>query len=291
MAESASTSIRQYFRSTVEALRPACGSEAEATARIIFEDAAGYDRNFIFANGDRELSDFKRRHIDAVVGKVLAGEPVQYAVGRARFMGMDLEVDSSTLIPRPETEQLVDMVTDRLGRRADLRGLDAGTGSGCIAIALARALPFCRMTAIDISEPTLAVAQANARRLGCTIDFRRCDILKMPSEARPVYDFIVSNPPYVCRSEAADMDARVLDYEPAAALFVPDSDPLLFYRALARYGLSALRPGGSIFFETNSRFADDVARLLSDEGYADAATARDYLGAPRFAVATLPSDR
>jgi len=281
-------SIRAYFRLTVGKLSHVVGNEAEATARIIFEDAAGYDRNFIFANGDRELSDFRRSQIDAVVAKVAAGEPVQYAVGRARFMGMDFTVDRSTLIPRPETGQLVDMITDRLGRRSDLSGLDAGTGSGCIAIALTRALPFCRMTAIDISADALKVAAANAGRLGCKVDFRRRDILSLTAEPMPVYDFMVSNPPYVCRSEAATMDARVLGYEPADALFVPDDDPLLFYRALTGYGLSALRPGGNIFFEINSRFANEITSMLSDAGYADAAISRDYLGAYRFASATLP---
>ena len=141
------TSIRDYLRSTVATLQKAVGSEAEATARIIFEDVAGYDRRFIFAEGDRGLSDFRRLQIDAAVARVLAGEPVQYAVGRARFMGMDFIVNRSVLIPRPETEGLVDMIVDRLGRRSDLRGLDAGTGSGCIAVALSLSL-------IHISEPT-----------------------------------------------------------------------------------------------------------------------------------------
>lgn len=284
------TSIRDYLRSTVATLQKAVGSEAEATARIIFEDVAGYDRRFIFAEGDRGLSDFRRLQIDAAVARVLAGEPVQYAVGRARFMGMDFIVNPSVLIPRPETEGLVDMIIDRLGRRSDLRGLDAGTGSGCIAVALSRALPFCRMTAIDFSDEALLVAKTNAETLKCKIDFRKADILDMPHEAMPVYDFIVSNPPYIRHSEAADMEKRVLDWEPGSALFVPDDDPLLFYRALARYGLSALTPGGSIFFEINKNFPDETVAMLIETGYADATASRDYLGAWRFVSAVLPKE-
>lgn len=282
------TSIAQYFDDTVRRLVPVTGAdEAKDTARIIFEDTAGYDRKFIFINGNRELSDFKKSLIDSIVDKVLAGEPVQYAVGRARFMGNDYIVDPSVLIPRPETAGLVDLITARYGDCNDLQVLDIGTGSGCIAISLARALPFCRVDAIDISAAALDVARRNAAALKAKVNFIRSDILTAaPPHAR--YDIIVSNPPYIGESEKSEMDSRVLDYEPHGALFVPDSDPLLFYRAIARYGLKALKSGGHLYFEINSLYAVQMRDMLADEGYSDIGVQRDYRGNYRFATAVLP---
>ena len=187
-------------------------------------------------NGDREMLPFTAEKIDRVADRVAAGEPVQYAVGKARFMGNDYRVTPAVLIPRPETAGLVDMICKEYDGRSDLRVLDIGTGSGCIAISLARALPFSSVTAFDISAEALAVARDNARSLGVSVDFRQTDILKAePGGDSRSFDIVVSNPPYICRSEAADMDARVLDHEPAQALFVPDDGPLLFYTAIGRY--------------------------------------------------------
>ena len=216
-----------YFRQVAALLSEALGStgEGNAAARAVFEDVAGYDRNYLFMHADRELLDETKARLEAVVRRIVAGEPVQYAVGQVRFMGMDLKVTPAVLIPRPETEGLCDMIIDDAARRQDLCVLDIGTGSGCIAMALARALVFPQVTAVDVSEDALTVARGNAADLGVKVDFIHQDILTaVPPHAS--YDIIVSNPPYVCDSEKASMDPRVAVKEPSLALFVPDSDPL-----------------------------------------------------------------
>ena len=179
----------------------------------------------------------------------------------------------------------MDIITDRHRGSRDLRVLDIGTGSGCIAIALSRALPFARVDACDISAEALEVARSNARGLRAAVDFFRCDILREPLPDSPLYDVIVSNPPYIARSEAADMEQRVLRYEPHTALFVDDADPLLFYRAIARYARAALRPEGSLYFEINPLFATQLEQMLHAEGFARVDVQRDYCGRQRFAIA------
>lgn len=283
-----SITAARFFKDTVDRLTPSLGKgEAEAAARIIFEDVAGYDRKYIFVNGDREVLDFVQSRINAAVDKVLAGEPVQYAVGRAQFMGNSFAVSPAVLIPRPETAGLVDIITSDYSGRSDLRVLDIGTGSGCIAISLARALPFCRVTAIDVSAAAIAVARLNAASLKVNIDFVEADILTAVPP-RGLYDIIVSNPPYVTQSESADMDARVLDYEPGAALFVPDDDPLRFYRAIAAYGRAALKSGGMLYFEINQNFPDKTVTLLESKGFVDVAARRDFKGNYRYVSAVQP---
>lgn len=281
--------IREYFKEIVKLLSPSVGSEAEATARIIFEDVAGYSRTFIFADGDRDITDFTRDKIAAVAKKVSDGEPVQYAVGKARFMGLDFKVTPAVLIPRPETEGLIDLITDDYGNKSDLTVLDACTGSGCIAIALARALPFATVDAFDISDDALAIARENAKSLGANVAFTHADALALKAPAQPLYDIIVSNPPYVCDSEKADMDKRVLDYEPATALFVADSEPLRFYTPIAAYAASALRPGGRLYFEINPLHADALKQMLADAGFENIEILRDYRGLNRFARAQRPA--
>lgn len=276
--------VNEYFRQACAELGNALGSEAEgeAAARIVLEDVAGYDRKYLFMYPDRELLDETRQRIQAVVDRIKAGEPVQYAVGRARFMGMDFKVTPDVLIPRPETEGLCDMVVRDADGRSDLRVLDIGTGSGCIAVSLARALPFAQVDAMDVSPAALAVARENAQQLGAKVNFIQDDILT-PKAPEAYYDIIVSNPPYVCRSEEADMDERVSDREPALALFVPDDDPLKFYRAICRYASRGLKPGGRLYFEINSRFPEEMRRLMEDEGFTDVDVTRDYKGNYRFA--------
>lgn len=280
--------IRESLKAISQRLSDVLGAgEGEAAARIIFDDVAGYSRTFVFANGDRTIEPFMADRLNAVADKVVAGEPVQYAVGTARFMGMDFKVSPAVLIPRPETEGLVDLITDAFSARTDLDVLDICTGSGCIAIALARALPFSKVDAIDISADALAIARENARKLGVKVDFTQTDALKLNAPASPQYDIIVSNPPYVCESERSEMDARVLDYEPSIALFVPDSDPLRFYTAIAAYSTKALKPGGALYFEINPLHAKDLAKMLREKGFGSVEILRDYKGAERFAVAKL----
>lgn len=269
-------------------LTPALGAgEAEAAARILMEDIAGFDRQKLFAYGDRTLLEFTKKKLDDATGRILGGEPVQYAVGRARFYGLDFKVSPAVLVPRPETAGLVDLVVDRMGGRSDLRGLDACTGSGCIAIALARTLPFSRIDAFDKSEDALAVARENGKELAPQVDFYEADALHLPEPQEAEYDFIVSNPPYVLPSEASGMDARVLEHEPHMALFVEESNPLEFYRALAEYGSKALKPWGMLFFEINQTQGEAMRRMLEEAGFDSAGIEilKDYKGRDRYAIA------
>lgn len=280
--------VSELNRHIIDSLTPALGAgEAKAAARIIWEDVLHYSPEQIVIRGDHELEPFTVERIRGLLSDVFSGMPLQYAVGTARFMGMDLKVTPATLIPRPETAGLVDLICDDFGSRSDLRVLDVGTGSGCIALALSRALKFAEVDAMDISEPALEVARENAKALGCKINFIHGDALSLVAPAEPCYDIIVSNPPYVLDSEADDMESRVLDYEPKTALFVPDSDPLKFYRPISEYARKALRPGGKLYFEINPMESSAMERMLEDLGFKSIQTVRDYLGRNRFTVAAI----
>lgn len=258
-----------YLRSR---LVPAFGDgEARALERIIFEDVMNLRPVDVVVNPDRELPDFMDGKVGGIVERLLAGEPIQYILGRARFCGMTLAVSPATLIPRPETEELVDIITDRYSSRTDLRVLDLGTGSGCIAIALARALKFPRVTAVDLSADALAVARRNAADYRVKIDFIQADMLNL--DLPGPWDIIVSNPPYVLESERAAMHSRVLDHEPAMALFVPDSDPMRFYDAVLRYARES--QSGAVYFEINP---------LCVSRFKGAEIVKDIHGKDRFAI-------
>ncbi|MCM1036427.1 MAG: peptide chain release factor N(5)-glutamine methyltransferase [Bacteroides sp.] len=280
--------LEALYRNTLTALTSALGpAEGKATARLVIEDAACFPMAKVLSSPELEVEPETVMRVYRVVKRIAGGEPPQYAVGRARFMGMDLSVTSDTLIPRPETAGLVDLITDDMAGRSDLRVLDAGTGSGCIAIALSRALPFARVEAIDISDGALLVARGNARALHADVDFSRADMLALAAPAEPLYDIIVSNPPYIAEGEADTVDGSVAAYEPHSALFVPDDDPLRFYHALADYGRSALRPGGRLYFEINPNYADRLAADLAAGSYRDIEILLDAYGRRRYARASL----
>lgn len=281
-------------RETIEGLRRELAAvygrgEAEAMIRLIFETLKGWRPVDIVINSDKPLSDYMQGKIQSILDRLKQHEPIQYILGTARFYGMNFKVTPDVLIPRPETAELVDLIVRQAGEREDLRVLDAGTGSGCIAIALARNLKFPHVTAIDISDKALSVARENAADLKTRITFRREDILNLPGE-RDAWDIIVSNPPYIGDSEAAAMDANVLNYEPHQALFVPDSDPLRFYTALARYAATALSPGGWLWFEINPLHAEALSRMLAATGLVNVQIYKDIHGRDRFASAQRPHD-
>lgn len=281
--------VDELHRECVTGLTPFLGAgEARAAADIIFEDVRGMTRTDLVLYGHRTVEDFTVSRIRRIVADIAAGTPVQYAVGTARFCGMDFKVTPAVLIPRPETRWLVDRITDDAARRRDLKILDCGTGSGCIAIALARALAFADINAVDISADALDVARENAVRTGTSVNFIQADLLRLSAPSDPVYDIIVSNPPYIAESERSDMDPRVYEREPSQALFVPDSDPLKFYRAISGYASAALVPGGRLYFEINPRFADGMRSLLDSDGFEDIDICRDFTGKLRYAVATKP---
>ncbi len=260
------------------------GGEAEAMLRLVWHHLKGWSAGELFMHGADRVSDYIGGKIGEIMRRLLdEDEPIQYVLGEGRFYGMDLKVTPAVLIPRPETEELVDMVVDRYGDTPDLRVLDACTGSGAIAIALARTLRFADVVVLDVSPAALEVARENARALKAPVEFVEADLMSwMPG--RGSLDVIVSNPPYVDESERAGMDPHVLKWEPALALFVPDSDPLRFYARLAEIGLEGLKPGGRMYLELNPRHASDVARLLASKGYVEVEVVRDRYGKERFAV-------
>lgn len=255
--------------------------------RIIFEYLKGWTQTDMIMRGSDELSDFIAGKADAIIDRLLAHEPIQYIIGEARWYGMKYIVDRSTLIPRPETEQLVDLVVADAADAPDLRVLDLCTGSGCIAIALARNLRFATVEAVDISTDALDVAHRNASSLRAKVDFRHADVLAMKPDPDS-FDIIVSNPPYIAEHERASMSANVIDYEPHIALFVPDSDPLRFYTAIARYAVTALKPGGWLYFEINPLYADDLRKEMEADGWVDVDLRPDFRKVIRFLKARRP---
>ena len=258
--------------------------EAQAMIRVICEDVFNYDQVDVALRQESELPAFAQERITDIIMRLQRHEPLQYIVGEARFHGHKFKVTPAVLIPRPETEQLVDLIIDE-NPGSDLRVLDMGTGSGCIALSLARALKFAQVDALDISRDALAVARENAVALKCTgVRFFESDMLAPQPSAH--YDIIVSNPPYICWSEREAMDRNVKDYEPGQALFVPDNDPLLFYKAIAPYAAQSLERGGRLYLEINRRFGTEVKRLLEDNGFDEVRIIEDSFGNPRFATAT-----
>ena len=258
--------------------------EAQAMIRIICEDIFNYDQVDVALRQDSELPEFAQQRITDIISRLQRHEPLQYIVGSARFHGHRFKVTPAVLIPRPETEQLVDLIVDE-NSASDLRVLDIGTGSGCIAISLARALKFAQVDAIDVSRDALAVARENAAALKVRVNFFESDILSPQPAAR--YDIIVSNPPYVCWNERESMECNVKDYEPGQALFVPDNDPLLFYKAIAPYAAQSLEKGGRLYLEINQRFGQEVKKLLEENGLDEIRIIEDSYGNTRFAAAVM----
>ncbi|MDE6681205.1 MAG: peptide chain release factor N(5)-glutamine methyltransferase, partial [Muribaculaceae bacterium] len=252
-----------------------------AMIRLIFHHLKGWNATDMVINSDKELSEYTRGKIDEILERVLKGKPIQYVTGEAYFYGMDLMVTPDVLIPRVETQELVDFIVKKYDGVSDLKILDVGTGSGCIAIALARNLPFAQVTGIDISEKALAVAKENGKKLKANVNWVKADVFNF-SPAADSFDIIVSNPPYVMMSEQRDMEANVLEHEPWVALFVPDDDPLRFYRRIAKMGIDALKDGGTLWFELNAQLADETAKLVKSLGYEDVTLERDIAGKWRF---------
>ncbi len=279
------TTLNSLLRQMRSLMQPSLGSrEATAVSREIMFDLKGWDLTQLAIRDGDPVSDFTASRALDAARRVAQGEPVQYIFQSAPFYGMRFKVTPATLIPRPETAQLVDLIVGRYGATKDLRVLDVGTGSGCIAIALSRFLPFSEVTAVDISAPALEVARENARALKARVNFVREDILSATPRGES-FDIIVSNPPYIADHERATMERNVLDHEPAQALFVPDSDPLLFYRAITAYAVEALAPSGTIYFEINPLYASGLAALAGSMGF-NADIIPDSEGRGRFAVLT-----
>ena len=273
--------------------------EARAVARMLVEEKFSLSFADIICGGVEALPDADKQWIEAAVKRLEQGEPIQYVLGWAWFGGLKFNVRSGVLIPRPETEWLVDNICAHPAPSNDrpLRILDIGTGSGCIALSIKQRLPETYVEAWDISTEALSIAADNARSLGLDVVWRQQDALNLTPNVlsttpndnsavpdSPLWDVIVSNPPYICERERTDMARNVLEHEPSTALFVPDTDPLLFYRAITRYAVGSLNEGGRLLFECNTLYAGDTARMMADEGMTATQVYDDCFGKPRFAV-------
>ena len=273
--------------------------EARAVARMLVEEKFSLSFADIICGGVEALPDADKQWIEAAVKRLEQGEPIQYVLGWAWFGGLKFNVRSGVLIPRPETEWLVDNICAHPAPSNDrpLRILDIGTGSGCIALSIKQRLPETYVEAWDMSTEALSIAADNARSLGLDVVWRQQDALNITPNVlsttpndnsvvpdSPLWDVIVSNPPYICERERTDMARNVLEHEPSTALFVPDTDPLLFYRAITRYAVGSLNEGGRLLFECNTLYAGDTARMMADEGMTATQVYDDCFGKPRFAV-------
>lgn len=276
--------MKETLKKLRDNLRPLYGErETEAIIKIIFHFLKGWNTTDILINTDIELSDFVKKEIDDILLRLKNFEPIQYITGEARFHGMEFFVDPAVLIPRPETDELVDIIAENVGDKEDLKILDLGTGSGCISIALARSLRFPVILATDISEKALAVAKKNAEKLKVKIDFKKLDMLSEVPSGK--FDIIVSNPPYVTESEKIAMEPNVLEYEPHDALFVPDDNPLLYYYKIVEIALKDLLPEGRLYMEINPLFSTDIEDLLKKNNFREVRIIRDSSGKNRFASA------
>ena len=243
----------------------------------ILESVCHIDGQFILLGKDKQLSTKEKTRIEEILQNLKKYQPIQYILGETEFYGLPFKLTNNVLIPRPETEELIEWI-NRSGN--PLRVLDVGTGSGCIAVSIAKYNPEAMVSALDFSEDILEVAKQNAELNDIKINFIRMNILE--EEPDGSWDVIVSNPPYIVPSEKTNMSANVLEYEPHSALFVPEDNPLLFYERIAEIGKNSLTPGGSLYFEINPLFADELKQLLQEKGYQGITIQKDISGKSRM---------
>lgn len=257
--------------------------EANALARIIFCDMLGQSNVDYYLCKDMDLSGNEEEKVKSILQRLEKYEPIQYIEGKKYFSGREFFVRQGVLIPRPETEELVELAAQACKPNAKI--LDIGTGSGCIAISLAKKLPEAEVHAWDISEAALEVAKQNNEQLSASVHFEQHDILTYQATGEEAFDLIISNPPYITESEKAEMETNVLAWEPSIALFVPDNDPLLFYRRIGELALRMLTPNGKLFFEINRAYGDATKQLLCNQGYKNIHIQKDLSGNDRFVYA------
>ena len=257
--------------------------EAGNLSRIICCEILGQQTVDYYLGKDIILSVKEEQELESILARLHNFEPIQYILGEARFLGRTFRVTPGVLIPRPQTEELVEMMLKELSPVS--RVLDVGTGSGCIAISLAKELPESQVTAWDVSGEALSIAAANSKALQASVRFEQRDVLTYEPCVVDCYDVIVSNPPYVTEAEKQEMEHNVLDWEPSLALFVPDTDPLRFYRRIAVLGLEMLTSGGKLYFEINRAFGKDTVAMLCETGYRAVRLQKDISHNDRFVIA------
>ena len=259
--------------------------EIAALTRIIATEFLGVSQMAFYLKDDIPLTAGQEALLDNAIERLKNQEPIQYILGYSDFCGLRFKVTQATLIPRPETSELVEWIASKAAGNESI--LDIGTGSGCIAVSLAQKLPQSKVTAWDISPDALAVAAENSKANGCDVAFKQVDILTHEPTGEQ-FDVIVSNPPYIKENEKEAMHSNVLDWEPHTALFVPDSDPLLFYRTIAKKGLSLLKPGGRLYFEINRAHGKETMEILAALGYTSIELRKDFAENDRMIRAVKP---
>lgn len=278
----------EIYKLWISTLEPLMGhGEAVAVTREALGHFLGLSAVDLVLKGDFEPGDSTLTALQKALKEIAAGRPVQYVTGEAWFQGMKLNVTPAVLIPRPETAQLVDIIVRENAERKDLNVIDLCTGSGAIAIALSRLLPFAQVTAVELSADALEVARANAGALNCGIQFIQADVLEAVGLPEGKFDIIVSNPPYIPENEKDEVDKNVLDNEPPMALFVPDATPIMFYEAIGRWASEHLNEGGRLYFEINPHFTKEITKTLNTSGFSDILVLRDSFGRERFITAGL----
>ncbi|NLR61321.1 peptide chain release factor N(5)-glutamine methyltransferase [Chitinophaga polysaccharea] len=262
--------------------------EAASIAHIIMEYLTGMSKLDRIVHKTKMLSPDQNQRLKTAIEALQRQEPVQYITGTGWFYGMELLVNKNVLIPRPETEELVEWIVQDTAHRHRLHLLDVGTGSGCIPLALKKSLPDAQVSAVDVSEGALEVARSNASRLRLEVNFLLMDALD-PAQVStlPSFDLIVSNPPYITQSEQQSMQEQVWGYEPSLALFVPDNDALLFYRHISMMAKQKLLPGGALYFEINEALGKEVVALMEELGFKEVTLKQDMFGKDRMVKGKL----
>ena len=257
--------------------------DAANLSRIVCCEMLGQTTIDYYLGKDIILSSKEMQKLNGILARLLNFEPIQYIQGTARFLERSYHVAPGVLIPRPETEELVEVMLREIP--SDARILDIGTGSGCIAISLSKAFPNAKVTAWDVSEDALCIARRNNDDLQASVCFVKQDVLAWRGDGGQCYDVIVSNPPYITESEKQEMERNVLDWEPFSALFVPNNDPLLFYRRIGELGRMMLVDGGRLYFEINRAYGEATAMMLCGQGYTGIRILKDISGNDRFVIA------
>lgn len=261
-------------------------AELDSILYLVLESVSGITRSDVIAQKAISITQKDEERLAEVIKRLNTHEPVQYILGKADFFGREFSVNPSVLIPRPETELLIEEVI-KDAKSTTGKILDIGTGSGCIAITLSKELPHKAVIAIDISDSALKTAADNAESLSAKVDFRKLDILNSDLDVTDL-EIVVSNPPYVTFSEQSAMRENVLSHEPHLALFVPDTDPLLFYKVIAKKGMKSLQPGGKVYVEINEQFSKETADVFRMEGFTMIHIVKDLQGKDRVVVASKP---
>lgn len=257
--------------------------EAANLSRIVCCEMLGQTTIDYYLGKDIILSSKEMQKLNGILARLLNFEPIQYIQGTARFLERSYHVAPGVLIPRPETEELVEVMLREIP--SDARILDIGTGSGCIAISFSKTFPNAKVTAWDVSEDALCIARRNNDDLQASVCFVKQDVLAWRGDGGQCYDVIVSNPPYITESEKQEMERNVLDWEPFSALFVPNNDPLLFYRRIGELGRMMLVDGGRLYFEINRAYGEATAMMLCGQGYTGIRILKDISGNDRFVIA------